>query len=257
VTLPTTAVDWPVPVPAFVTTRHGGVSTGPYASLNLGGHVGDDATAVERNRALLAAHAGVPRPWLRLMRQVHGADVCLATPPPGDGTSGDGTSGDGVPEPPEADGAVTATPGLVLAVLVADCVPVLLADADAGVVGVAHAGRPGLLAGVVPAVVARMRALGARDVHAAVGPCVCGACYELPGGLADRVAETVPAARATTSWGTPSADLRAGVAAQLEDAGAVSVTVSRVCTRESPDHFSHRRDGPRTGRLAACVRVPA
>ncbi|MGH8866673.1 MAG: peptidoglycan editing factor PgeF [Actinomycetes bacterium] len=246
-TLPTTVVDWPVDVPARFTTRHGGVSTGPYAALNLGGHVQDDPEAVAENRRVLARDLGLPRERLRLMRQVHGADVVTVEGPLGDPEQD---------EPPEADGMVTTTPGLALGVLMADCVPVLLADAVAGVVGVAHAGRPGLLAGVVPATVARMRDLGARDLYAAVGPAVCGACYELPADLAERVAAAVSAARATTRWGTPAADVRAGVVAQLHHAGVRAVSVSDVCTRESPDHFSHRRDGPHTGRLAGVVWLP-
>ena len=105
---------------------------------------------------------------------------------------------------------MTARPGVVLAVRAADCVPVLLADPDAGVIGAAHAGRPGLVAEVVPHTVAAMRALGAADITAWVGPHVCGACYEVPAEMQAEVVAVEPAAGATTSWGTPSLDLGAG-----------------------------------------------
>jgi hypothetical protein len=133
-------------------------------------------------------------------------------------------------------------------------VPVLLADAEAGVVGAAHAGRPGLAAGVVPATLARMRDLGASVVTAWVGPHVCGACYEVPEEMRDEVGALVPEAVATTSWGTPSLDLGAGVRAQLA-AGGVSVVDAARCTRESPDLYSYRRDGLRAGRQAGLVRI--
>ena len=149
---------------------------------------------------------------------------------------------------------VTATPDVVLMVRVADCVPVLLADADAGVVGAAHAGREGLAAGIVPATLEAMRSLGARSVTAWIGPHVCGACYEVPAELQHEVARTVPAAPATTSWGTPSLDLGAGVRAQLEAAGAQVHDAAR-CTRESSDLYSHRRDAEASGRLAGLVRI--
>jgi YfiH family protein len=142
---------------------------------------------------------------------------------------------------------------VVLLVRAADCVPVLLADPSAGVLGAAHAGRAGVAAGVVPATVEAMRDLGATDVTAWVGPHVCGDCYEVPVALRDEVAAAVPETRATTSWGTPSLDLGAGVRAQLEVAGARVVDVS-ACTRESPDLYSYRRDGAGSGRLAGLIR---
>jgi len=143
---------------------------------------------------------------------------------------------------------------VVLLVRAADCVPVLLADPDAGVVGAAHAGRQGVAAGVVPATVEAMRDLGAREVTAWVGPHVCGDCYEVPVALRDEVADVVPDTRATTSWGTPALDLGAGVRRQLDDAGVRVVDVS-TCTRTSPDLFSYRRDGAGSGRLAGLIRL--
>jgi copper oxidase (laccase) domain-containing protein len=126
------------------TDRYGGVSTGPYAELNLGGHVGDDAAAVVTNRHRVAERIGMPAGQVLYMNQVHGADVAVVDGP------WEGRA-------PDVDAMITSRPGVVLAVLVADCVPVLLADRTAGVVGVAHAGRPGLAAGVDPGWHARAR----------------------------------------------------------------------------------------------------
>jgi hypothetical protein len=132
---------------------------------------------------------------------------------------------------------------------------VLLADAEAGVIGAAHAGRPGLAAGVVPRTVEAMRELGASDITAWIGPHVCGGCYEVPAAMQAEVGAVEPASLATTSWGTPSLDLGAGVRAQLERAGATVVDVSR-CTRESDDLYSYRRDGRDAGRFAGSDPAP-
>ena len=174
------------------------------------------------------------------LHQVHGADVVLATPE--------------WPQRPHADGIVATTPGLTLLVRAADCVPVLLVAPDEGVVGAAHSGRPGLVAGVVPATVARMRELGAGRIEGWIGPHVCGRCYEVPEQMRADVAAVVPDSYAETSWGTPSVDLGAGVRAQLEELDVAVHDVSR-CTRESDDLYSYRRDGERAGRLAAVVRL--
>jgi YfiH family protein len=138
-------------------------------------------------------------------------------------------------------------------VRVADCVPVLLADASAGVLGCAHAGRSGLAGGVVPNTLEAMRALGARRVRAWVGPCVCGGCYEVPEQMREEVAAVVPQARSTTRWGTPALDIGTGVEAQLRAEGCDVVATARRCTREDPDLYSHRRDGARAGRFAGLV----
>ena len=151
------------------------------------------------------------------------------------------------------DGLVTAEAGVTLSVRAADCVPVLLADVDAGVIGACHCGRPGVVAGIVPATVAAMRDLGAGSVTAWVGPHVCGRCYEVPQDLQDEVAAVEPGTRTTTSWGTPALDVGAGVRAQLEREGVEVVDLSR-CTRESPDLYSYRRDGTLSGRQAGLIR---
>ena len=218
------------------TTRSGGGGAAPFDGLNLGDHVGDDPRVVAANRELV--RRALDADALVLAGQVHSADVVVVDRP--------------FPGPaPQADALVTATAGLALAVVVADCVPVLLADPVAGIVGVAHAGRPGMAAGVVPAVVAAMRDLGAGHLRAVTGPSVCGACYEVPEALRADVAARVPASWATTRRGTPALDVAAGVGAQL---AAEGVPVRRVegCTVEDPRFFSYRREG-RTGRFAGVV----
>ncbi|OEJ96633.1 peptidoglycan editing factor PgeF [Streptomyces thermolilacinus] len=225
------------------TDRWGGVSAVPYEELNLGGAVGDDPAAVRQNRKIAADRLGVDPERVVWMHQVHGRTVHVVDGPwPAEA---------GVPE---GDGVATARRGLPLAVLTADCVPVLLADPVAGVVAAAHAGRPGMAAGVVPAAVETMTVLGAEPsrIVARTGPAVCGRCYEVPAALRDEVAAREPAAWAETSWGTPAVDVVAGVHAQLERLGVRDRRASEVCTRESGDHFSYRRDRT-TGRLAGYV----
>ena len=225
------------PVELAFTDRLGGVSAAPFDSLNLGINTGDDPSAVARNlRLVLADFGGTTATG---MHQVHGADVVTV---PG-------------PDPaPTCDALVTTSPGHVLVVRVADCVPVLLADRQARVVGAAHAGRNGVMSGVVPATVERMRDLGARELTAWIGPHVCGACYEVPAEMQEDVAAVVPATRSTTRQGTPGLDLGAGVRAQLASLDVAVRDVSR-CTIESPDLYSHRRDGAGAGRFAGLVRL--
>lgn len=169
------------------------------------------------------------------MRQVHGADVVWAMP--------------GLV--PEADALLTCTPNLGVLVRVADCVPVVLATEERDAVGVVHAGRRGLVEGVVPAAVRILQERGKGSVSAWVGPRICGACYELDPETAGAVARAVPAAASTTAWGTPAADIGAGVAAQLHELG-VHVTDLGGCTLEDDRFFSHRRDAT-TQRQGAIV----
>ncbi|GAA2429162.1 peptidoglycan editing factor PgeF [Streptomyces glaucus] len=224
------------------TDRWGGVSAAPYEELNLGGAVGDDPGAVRANRKLAAESLGLDPGRVVWMNQVHGPDVAVVDGPWGDRPV------------PEVDAVVTAERGLALAVLTADCTPVLLADPVAGVAAAAHAGRPGMIAGVVPAAVRAMIELGAEPdrIVARTGPAVCGRCYEVPEEMRAEVAAVEPAAYAETSWGTPAVDVSAGVRAQLDRLGVRDQAQSPVCTRESRDHFSYRRDRT-TGRLAGYV----
>jgi YfiH family protein len=224
-----------------VTDRRGGRSRSPYDSFNLGDHVGDDPADVAANRSRVARELGVPEARLVWMIQVHGTGVAVVDGPQ------DGAA-------PATDALVTATPGLVLCVLVADCVPVLLADHETGVVAAVHAGREGLRQGVVPAALSAMASLGARARHvtALLGPAVCGACYEVPEQMQAEVARVAPSAAVRTRQGTPGLDLRAGVEEILRRAGIPEVVHDPRCTAEEPTLFSHRRDGI-TGRQAGLV----
>lgn len=214
---------------------------------------GHDPASASRRSALHATRA----PVVVRVRQVHGADVRTVDRAwlDRDWLDRDWLGAGRRPTgPPRADGLVTDLPGVALLVRAADCVPVLLADVSRGVVGAAHAGRIGLVAGVVPATIERMRERGAEDLVAWLGPHICGRCYEVPAGMREEVAAAVPEAYAETSWGTPAVDVGAGVAAQLRAAGAVVVDASR-CTHEHDDLWSHRRDGSAAGRLGALVWV--
>lgn len=228
------------------TDRWGGVSAAPFGTLNLGGAVGDLPHAVRANRERVALALGLDPDGVVWMRQVHGRSVATVDGPWPDGAV------------PEADGVVTARPGLALAVLTADCAPVLLADPVAGVAGAAHAGRPGLVAGVIPATLEAMCELGARPerVIARTGPMVCGRCYEVPADLRDAVEDSAPGSAAVTRQGTPSVDLLAGLRRQLAAQGVGKLRDSGVCTLESTDHFSYRKDR-KTGRLASYVWLDA
>lgn len=224
------------------TDRWGGVSAAPYEELNLGGAVGDDPGTVTANREIAAKSLGLDPGDVVWMNQVHGSDVTVVDGPWRDRPV------------PEVDAIVTARRGLALAVLTADCVPVLLADPVAGIAAAAHAGRPGMIAGVVPAALRAMTELGADPARivARTGPAVCGRCYEVPDAMRAKVAAEEPTAYAETSWGTPAVDVAAGVHAQLARLGVHDRAQSPVCTLESGDHFSYRRDRT-TGRLAGYV----
>lgn len=226
----------------WFTTREGGapaVADPAYAGLNLAGHVGDQALRVERNRAELAQAIGLEPGQVAWMQQVHSATV--AHPGPGPEPMADALVVDGRRDPARAAG-----------VLVADCAPVLLADGSLPLVAAVHAGRQGMLAGVVPAAVAELRRLGAQDLRAAVGPSICGSCYEVPAQMRDQAAEVEPACASTTSWGTPAIDVGAGVRAQLGHLGVGLVDTPAWCTFEDQRFFSYRREG-RTGRFAGVV----
>lgn len=231
------------PVDLAFTDRYGGVSGVPYDELNLALVGGDAPSALAENLRIVLDDFAPGVLAVPAMTQVHGADVAYVE-----------VIDEQYARPFTCDGQVTDQPDLVLVVRAADCVPVLLADPSAGVIGVAHSGRPGLAAGVAPATVATMRAHGAGEITAWIGPYVCGACYEVPAEMQAEVGALVPESISTTSWGTPALDIGAGVRAQLERDGVTVLDVS-VCTRESADLYSYRRDGDDAGRHAGLIRL--
>lgn len=228
------------------TDRHGGYGAGPYGSFNLALHVGDEPSTVAANRALLGQALGLDR--ISYVDQVHGTTVHPIT---ADTVTGD-SAGSGDAPPPQADAQVTTLPGVGLAILVADCTPVLLAAPDEGVVAAVHAGRRGMADGVVDATVRAMRERGATRIEAAIGPSIGPRSYEVPLDLRDEVAAAHPVTASVTRWGTPALDVAGGVAEQLRGAGVGIAHWSGACTAESSDLFSYRRDGT-TGRFAGVV----
>jgi hypothetical protein len=236
--------EWPAPpnVRAFATTRMGGVSTGLYASLNLGAHVGDAAAHVVANRRRLAAGLGLPADpaWLE---QVHGTrvvDLDAAWSGP-------------------ADGATASRPGTVCVVMTADCLPVLLADRGGRRVAAAHAGWRGLAAGVLPAAVAAMRT-PPGEVVAWLGPAIGPAAYEVGAEVRaafvarDAAAESAFEPNANGRW---QADLYDLARRSLAAAGVTAVFGGGECTFSDPARFfSHRREAP-CGRLATLIWLAA
>lgn len=226
-----------MPVQTVFTSRRDGRSLPPYDENNLSSQVGDDVEAVAANRAALASGLGAQR--IVFMRQVHGTGIGVV-----DASTPDEVDG--------VDALLTDVPGLAVAVLVADCVPVLVHGERA--VAVVHAGRRGVRAGLVGRAVAALRALDDGPLAAEVGPAICGRCYEVPPDMQADVAAAVPATRCTTARGTTGLDLRAGVAAQLEAAGVIDVRHLARCTAEDATCYSHRRDG-RTGRFSGLAMI--
>ncbi len=228
-----------------VTTRAGGASKPPYESFNLGGGVGDDPAAVAANRQRLADELGLGRDRLVWMDQIHGRNAEIVDGPRA--TAVEAT-----------DAIVTSVPGLALVALCADCVPVLLADPAAGVVGAAPAGRVGARVGVVPAALAAMEKAGARidRIEVLLGPAACGECYEVPPAMQADVEAHLPGSASKTRKGTTGLDIRAGLWQQLADAGVAKIGVDPRCTIEDRTLFSHRREGT-TGRLAALTWLDA
>lgn len=231
--------DWPAPpsVRALVTTRTGGVSRGPYASLNLGLHVGDDPAAVEHNRAVLRGHLPADPVWLR---QVHGREVVDA-----------GSAG----AFPRGDGAVARTRHAVCAVLTADCVPVLLAHRGGAAVGVAHAGWRGLADGVIEATLERL-GVPAGEVIAWLGPGIGAAAYEVGRDVYDAfvVGDSAAAsAFATQGDGKFRADLYALASRRLARAGVAEVCGGGFCTYTDPERFYSHRRARTTGRFASLI----
>ena len=212
------------------TGRAGGASTGVYQSFNLAEYVGDDAGAVAENRRRVVGLVGVGVDGLAVMGAVHDANVGVV-------------SGGGVVA--GVDALVTTSKGIALLALAADCVPLVLADARAGVISAVHCGWRGVGAGVVAAAVATMRELGAVSIEAVVGPAICARCYPVPAERTEYLRELVPTEVSGVACidreGASFIDVRAGVSMQLAllDIGVQHVN---ACTNESTDLFSYRRD---------------
>ena len=235
------APDWPAPsrVRAASSTRNGGTSRGPWRTLNLADHVADDRDAVRRNRERLRIELGLPEEP-RWLDQRHGARVVEAP---------------GAPNRAPADGTVAREPGIVCAVLSADCMPVLLCDRDATVVAALHAGWRGIAAGIVEAGVG---AVGdPARLMAWIGPAIGSVRYEVGPEVRDAMlAGDVGAHGAFRPSGAPGkwlADLECLVRRRLARCGVHSVHGGGACTASDPARFfSHRRDGV-TGRMATLV----
>lgn len=231
--------DWPLPanVGACYTTRHGGVSRAPWQSFNLGAHVGDEPQAVAVNRARLGAALGDIRiAWLN---QVHGNTVAHVRD-------------DSIV--PDADAAITSCTGLACAVLVADCVPILLARRDGTRIAAVHAGWRGLADGVIYNTVDAFET-STTGLSAWIGPAIGAAAYEVGNALRDTLTSGDPeSARCfATRVERVHLDLQAWAEMQLRRAGVTSVYVRRDCVHaDSQRYFSFRRDGT-TGRQAALI----
>jgi purine-nucleoside/S-methyl-5'-thioadenosine phosphorylase / adenosine deaminase len=227
-----------VPAQPGVRMAFSGVRTGNM-SLTVGEH---DPKARER----LARSVGGRTADLVFMQQVHGGSVAVV----GSADRGRGAQ-HFTGSIPGVDALVTFDPGVALVVLTADCVPVLLHDSERAVAAV-HAGRGGVMAGVVEAAVRALTPASVQAISATIGPAIGGCCYEVEAELADRVGSRLPAARAVTTWGTPSLDLAAAVASQLHRIGVHDVRRVGGCTRCEERWFSHRRS-PGTGRQAGII----
>jgi YfiH family protein len=235
--------EWPAPtaVRALSTWRTGGVSTGVYAALNLGDHVGDSPAAVVENRRRLAASAPLPAEphWLR---QVHGKEVADL-----DALTRTGPAG--------ADASCTRQRGRVCALLTADCVPVLFASRYGGAVAAAHAGWRGLAAGVLGATVGAITVDPAALI-AWIGPCIGRDAYEVGSDVRDAMLGAMPDATAafrTNARGRFQADLVLIARQQLQSLGISRIYGGTACTfSDANRYFSHRRDG-QTGRQATLI----
>lgn len=229
------------PVRMVFTSRAGGASSSPYDSFNLGDHVGDDPAHVAANRARLARILGLDASQFVWMEQLHTNTVTVVDGPQA--------------EPVEAtDAVVTRETGLALCVLVADCVPVLLADHTAGVVAAAHAGRLGARNGIVKKTVETMLELGATapNIQVLLGPAAAGETYEVPKEMAQDVEKHLPGSLTATRKGTTGLDIRAGLVRQLLSLGVTNVDADPRDTITDTDFFSYRREGT-TGRQAGVI----
>ncbi len=214
------------------TDSHGGVSEGNYTSLNLGDHVGDSLQSVAKNREIISEKFGATQ----YMNQVHGNRVAVIE--------------EVTDEVPTADALITGIPGITLAVMVADCIPLILSSKHS--VAAVHVGRKGLVNRVAEKTIEIMREISDQEITATLGPAICGKCYEVSQDIFDEVVASHPAAATRTSANNPSLDLVAGLITDLKSLGIKSIDNQSRCTVESDDLFSYRRSAI-TGRQAGLV----
>ena len=214
------------------TDRTGGLSTGAFLSRNVATHVGDDQETVLSNRAALETLLGLP---IQYMNQVHGNVVA--------------TVGVEISAEPTADALVTQSVGIGMAVMVADCIPLLLASSQT--VAAVHVGRKGLMNEVALAAIHEMRSHDISEITAVVGPSICGECYEVSQDIYDDVSKTFPLAASKTRDGGFALDLSRALIDQLQSLGVRVVDEGR-CTVEESNLYSYRRDGV-TGRQVGVV----
>ena len=231
-------------------TRHGGVSTGPFTSLNCGYTTGDDKNSVTQNRSI-ACNALGENLSLCTVHQVHGYSVVRAQKPwpPS--------------EAPQADALVTTTPGLALGMLTADCAPVIFACTSSGAIGIAHAGWRGAIAGVLEATVEALQALGAtpNTLHVAIGPCIAQKSYEVDNAFHQQFLEQSQKNAAffnLSDAGTQHFDLKAYCASRLAGCGINTIDVLPHDTyADEANFYSHRRathrSEPHCGRMLSLI----
>lgn len=217
----------------FFTNRHGGSSHGDFSTWNLALHVGDVQDRVYENRKKLVDQVG----QVAYMSQVHGNSIRFVT--------GSET------EAPIADALITDNPDLALAVMVADCIPLLLRSSK--IVAAVHVGRAGLKNSVALKTVAAMRSLGADSISGIIGPAICGDCYEVPIELHDEIVKEHPTASAVTKHGTTALNLPLALVEALKSV-EVMVESSGICTYEDDNYFSYRRNKI-TGRQVGVIKL--
>lgn len=248
-------LQWEAPrqIKAMITNRHGGFSQSPFDSLNLGLHVGDDPGTVQKNRDALKVVLPNEPIWLN---QVHGTQVIDA--------DASKESNDACSYVPSADASVTTTPGRVLAIMTADCLPVLLASRDGKVVGAAHAGWRGLAAGVIEQTVALMRTKQSNqaqsEILAYLGPAIGPHAFEVGSEVRDIFMAQNPASAACFEQlqekGKYLADIYGLACLRLNALGIEHIEGGGECTLQNPDYFSYRRD-QQTGRMGSFIWIEA
>lgn len=216
-------------MPFIFTNRLGGVSKDPFTSANLGDHVGDEAASVLENRAQLESQIGMP---IVFMNQVHGDTVVLV---------------EEKTDTPTCDALITTERKLAVAVMVADCIPLLL-KSDVAVAAV-HVGRKGLMNGVARKTIDAMRDLGAEVIHSYIGPNICGSCYEVGADIFNEVVSKYPSSDSSNRTGKATLDLVSGLKTDLKDTVLLDLS---SCVLEDKNSFSYRRDGI-TGRQAGVI----